>query len=152
MIDDLDEKLIAELAKNAREKSTELAQRLGVSDTTIRHRIERLEKQQIINPTITVDATKLGYNIIALIALQVDLSRLDSIAHELSRNTNVHYIAECTGDQDMFIGVWLHSPDELTHFVKNFLAKLEGIRRSETYMILNVHKNDVAWLQSLQQG
>lgn len=149
MIDDLDEKLIAELAKNARAKSTELAQRLGVSDTTIRHRIERLEKQQIINPTITIDAAKLGYNIIALIALQVDLGRLDAIAHELSRNTNVHYIAECTGDQDMFIGVWLHSPDELTQFVKNFLAKLQGIRRSETYMILNVHKNDVAWLQSL---
>jgi len=150
MIDDIDRKLIAELAKNAREKSTELSEKLGVSDTTIRHRINRLEKQQIINPTITVDAAKLGYSIIVLIALQVELGNIDSIAQELSRHANVHYVAECTGSQDMFIGVWLHSPDELTQFVKNFLSKLQGIKRSETYMILKVHKNDIAWLQSLQ--
>jgi Lrp/AsnC family transcriptional regulator, regulator for asnA, asnC and gidA len=150
MIDDLDRKLIAELARDARLKSTDLAKKLGVSDTTIRHRISRLEKERVISPTIFVDAGKLGYTLIALIALQVDLGRIDVIAAELSRQSNVGYVAECTGQHDMFVGVWLHSPNELTHFVKDFLSKLPGIRKSETYMILNVHKNDIGWLQTLK--
>lgn len=150
MIDDLDRRLITELAADARLKSTELAKKLGVSDTTVRHRIGRLEKERIISPTIFVDAAKLGYTVIALIALQVDLGSIDAIAGELSRHANVGYVAECTGSHDMFVGVWLHSPNEITQFVKEFLSKLPGIRRSETYMILKVHKSDVGWLQSLK--
>jgi len=150
MIDDLDRRIIAELAGDARIKSTALSQKLGVSDTTIRHRITRLEKQGVISPTITVNASKLGFSIIALIALQVDLGSIDFVAGELSRHPNVGYVAECTGLHDMFVGVWLHSPNELTQFVKEILSKLSGIRKSETYMILKVHKSDVGWLQSLK--
>jgi len=149
MVDNLDQRLIAELARDARQTSTELSRKLGVSDTTIRHRIHRLQKQRIITSTIALDATKLGYSIIALIALQVDLGSIDAIAHELNDHPNVHYIAECTGSHDIFVGVWLHSSHELTQFVKGFLSKLPGIRRSETFIILNVHKNDVGWLQAL---
>ena len=152
MIDDLDRRLIAELARDARQTSSKLSHKLGVSDTTIRHRIHRLQKQQIINnATIVPDAVKLGYPVIVLIALQVSLDSLDTIAQELSNHPNVHYVAECTGVHDMFIGVWLESTQHLTHFVKEFIAKLPGIRSSETFMILNVTKNDVGWLQSLDK-
>ena len=149
MVDDLDKRLIAELAKDTRLASTKLSRKLGVSDTTIRHRIYRLQKQQIITTTIALNAAKLGYSIIALIALQVDLGSIDITARALSEHPNVHYIAECTGIHDMFVGVWLHSPHEMTQFVKGFLAKLSGVRKSETFIILNVRKDDVNWLQSL---
>jgi len=148
MIDDLDRNIIAGLTADARVKSTALAKKLGVSDTTIRHRIQRLEEEGVIKPTISVDASKMGYAVVLLIALQVDLGSIDVVAKELSAHPNVGYVAECTGLQDMFVGVWLHSPNELPHFVKEFLSKLPGIRKSETYMILNVHKNDISWLQS----
>ena len=150
MIDDLDKRLIAELARDARQTSSKLSQKLGVSDTTVRHRINRLQKQQIIsNSTIVPNAAKLGYSVIVLIALQVALGSLDTAAQELSNHPNVHYVAECTGVHDIFIGVWLESTQQLTQFVKEFIAKLPGIKSSETFMILNVTKNDVGWLQSL---
>ena len=149
MVDELDKRLIAELARDARQASTELSRKLGVSDTTIRHRIYSLQKRRIITTTIVPDAFKLGYSVIALIALQVDLGSIDSIAEALSDHPSVHYIAECTGSHDMLIGVWLHSTQELTQFVKGLLSKLPGIRKSETFLILNVHKDGVGWLQSL---
>ena len=150
MIDDLDKRLIAELARDARQPSTQLSRKLGVSDTTIRHRISRLQAQQIITTTIVPYADKLGYTIIALIALQADLGNIDDITQALIDHPNVHYVAECTGNHDILVGVWFYSISELTQLAKEFLAKLPGIKRSETHIILNVQKNDVGWLQSSQ--
>ena len=101
--------------------------------------------------SVVPDAAKLGYSVIALVALQVDLRSIDTVAQELSAHPNVHYIAECTGAHDMFIGVWLEKTQQLAQFIKEFIAKLPGIRSSETFMILNVYKNDAGWLQSSEQ-
>jgi Lrp/AsnC family transcriptional regulator for asnA, asnC and gidA len=151
MIDDLDKRIIAELVQDARQTSTRISRKLGVSDTTVRHRIYRLKEQKVIDTTVVPDAAKFGYSVIALIALQVDLGSIDTVAQELSTHPNVHYIAECTGAYDMFIGVWLESTQRLAQFIKEFVAKFPSIRSSETFMIMNVYKNDAGWLQSSEQ-
>jgi DNA-binding Lrp family transcriptional regulator len=51
----------------------------------------------------------------------------------------------------MFIGAWFHSSHELRRFVKDHLAKMPGIKKSETFVILDVKKNEVGWLQRLEQ-
>ncbi len=145
MLDSLDKSLITELFKDARQPSTKLSRKLGVSDTTIRKRIYRLQKQRIITTTIIPDAVKMGYPVIILIALQVELKNIDNVAKALLSNPNVHYIAECTGPNDLLVGVWLQSIDDLNQFVKRILSKLPGIRKSETFVILNVHRNDFGW-------
>jgi len=64
---------------------------------------------------------------------------------------NVRYVSLCTGNHDIFIGAWLHSSGELTKFVKDYLANVPGIRKSETFVILDVKKDEIGWLQSLEQ-
>ncbi len=54
-------------------------------------------------------------------------------------------------NHDLFIGAWFHSSGELTQFVKNYLAGVPGIRKSETFVILDVKKDEVGWLRSLEQ-
>ncbi len=149
MIDELDLRLIAELAKDARQTSASLSSKLGISDTTVRHRISRLQKKKVITTTVVPDAEKLGYSIVALISLEVNLADIENTARGLRDHPDIHFVAECTGSRDMFIGVWFRSTQDLTKFVKEFLSKFPGIRRSETYIILNVHKDNIGWLQSL---
>ena len=149
MTDELDRRLIDELARDARQTSSRLSDKLGVSDTTIRHRINRLQKQKIINnTTVVANAVKLGYSVNVLIVMQIDLDSIDVVGRELSNHPNVLYVAECTGYYDMFVEVWLESTQHLTRFIKEFIARLPGIRNSDTFVILDVHKNDVGWLQS----
>ena len=150
VIDDLDQRLIRELASDARQTSAELSHKLGVSDTTVRRRIHHLQEQRIITSTVVPDASKLGYSIIAIIALQVDLGSIDEVARALVDYPNVRYVADCTGSHDMFVGAWFHSSHELTHFIKDHLANVRGIRKSETFVILDVKKNEVGWLQRLE--
>ncbi len=151
-MDDLDLRLIGELAKDARQSSAELARKLNVSETTVRRRIQHLEEQGIITFTAIVNPSKLGYNIIAIIALEVELGQIDKISESLASCPNVRYVSLCTGNHDLFIGTWFHSSSELTQFVKDYLAGVPGIRKSETFLILDVKKDEVGWLRSLEQS
>ncbi len=151
-MDKLDLSLIGELTKDARQSSAELSRKLKVSETTIRRRIQHLEKQGIITFTTVLNPSKLGYNIIAIIALEVELGQIDKISESLASCPNVRYVSLCTGNHDLFIGAWFHSSSELTQFVKDYLAGVPGIRKSETFVILDVKKDEVGWLRSLEQA
>lgn len=151
MVDDLDRRLIAELSRDARQTSAQLSRKLGVSDTTVRRRLLRLQRDGTIITTVIPDAAKLGYSIVALIALQVELGSIDDIGQSLVGHPNIRYVADCTGSHDVLIGAWFHSPHELSRFVKDHLAQMPGIRRSETFLVLEVKKNEAGWLQTTQQ-
>jgi len=149
-MDELDHRLIAELAKDARQSSAELSSKLGVSETTVRRRIQHLGEQGVITFTVIPDPVKLGYSIIAIVALEVELGCIDKVSESLALCPNVRYVSLCTGNHDLFIGVWFRSSSELTQFVKDYLAKIPGIRKSETFVILDVRKDEVGWLRSLE--
>ena len=106
----------------------------------------------IITFTAILNPSKLGYNIIAIIALEVELGQIDKISESLANCPNVRYVSLCTGNHDLFIGTWFHSSSELTQFVKDYLAGVPGIRKSETFVILDVKKDEVGWLRSLEQS
>ena len=142
--------MIAELAKDARQSSAELSSKLGVSETTVRRRIQHLGEQGVITFTVIPDPVKLGYSIIAIVALEVELGCIDKVSESLALCPNVRYVSLCTGNHDLFIGVWFRSSGELTQFVKDYLAKIPGIRKSETFVILDVRKDEVGWLRSLE--
>jgi len=151
VMDELDLRLISELTKDARQSSAELSRKLNVSETTIRRRIQHLEAQGIITFTAILNPAKLGYSIVAIIALEVELGKIDEVAGSLASCPNVRYVSLCTGNHDLFIGTWFHSSGELTQFVKDYLAGVPGIRKSETFVILDVKKDEVGWLRSLEQ-
>lgn len=151
-MDELDHRLIAELTKDARQSSAELSRKLKVSETTVRRRIQHLEEQGIVTFSAILSPSKLGYSIIAIIALEVELGQIDKISESLASCPNVRYVSLCTGNHDLFIGTWFHSSSELTQFVKDYLAGVPGIRKSETFVILDVKKDEVGWLRSLEQS
>ena len=151
-MDELDHRIMAELVQDSRRNSASLARKLNVSETTIRRRIQRLEKDGVITFSAILNPTKLGFNTMALLALEVDLVSIDKVSESLALCPNVRYVSLCTGNHDMFIGTSFHSSGELTNFVKDYLAKIPGIKRSETFLILDVKKDEVGWLRSVEQA
>ena len=85
----------------------------------------------------------------AIIALQVKLGSIYEVEELLVKYSNVRYVADCTDDYDMFIGAWFSSSHEIAKFFKDELVKVKGIIKSETFVILDVKKNEDGWLQQM---
>ncbi len=143
-MDDLDHQLIKELLRDADLSNTELSAKLSVSEKTVRRRIRNLVDRGIINRVTTIDPVKLGYDVRAFIALEVDLNCLDSVILSLNSFSNIDFISTCTGQIDILLGAWFRSSREMADFVKGRLSKIAGIRRTQTIIVLDTRQNKAA--------
>ncbi len=121
--------LVKLLMENARRSYVEIARILSVSEAAVRKRVKRLEDLGIIKGyTIEVDLKKLGYELVAIIGLDVDPEHLLRVMEGLRRCEEVMKLYLTSGDHMLIAECWLKSSQELSNFVKS-LESREGVRR-----------------------
>ncbi len=140
MFDKLDVELIRELQKNGRAKQVELARKLNIVEGTVRKRIKALVENNIIKTVAAPNISKLGYNFIGFMALQVQVAKLREIADILAKKPNVCYLAFVTGRYDMIAIVITRSPEEFAHLIEKEISAIPGIVRPETFVNLETLK------------
>ena len=145
-LDPLDIEIIFGLQQDGRRSNAELAHELGVSEATIRRRIERLRQEQVIQITAVPDPYKTGYNTVAHVGLQVQMGKLYAVAEALAAKPCVHYVGLTTGRYDILFWVALRSPVELAKFLTEDLPQIDGIVRTETMVNLKMFKRSFGWL------
>lgn len=117
-IDEVDKRLIELLQDNARTPLKLLASKVFLSAPAVSSRIEKLEKNGIINGyNICVDNQKLGYHITAFVSLELPASRKDEFYEFIRTCSNVLECNCVTGSYSMLLKVAFHSTQELDGFV-----------------------------------
>ena len=138
IIDSLDERLIKLLQEDAGQSSDVLAEQLKVSAATIRRRIRRLINSNIIRIGAVVDPGKVGLPLAAVIAIDVAHDKLDSAIQKLTHRPEVIWVSTTTGRFDIIALARFSSTDGLSKFVQNEMAKIEGVKDSETFVCLHM--------------
>ena len=151
-MDELDHRLIKELLGNAERSNAELSVKFGVSEKTVRRRMSHLIDNGVITRAIIPNPIKLGYDVRVFIALEVELSSLDNIIQSLTSCANVDFVALCAGQIDVLLGAWFHSSREMVNFVKDYLAKISGIRKTQTIVVLDIKQNKSAPIDLSPEG
>ena len=150
MFDELDLKLIQELQKDGRMSHVDLAKKLGVVEGTVRKRIRNLVGNNIIKTITIPNLRKLGYNFMSFMALEVRMANLREIAENLAKKPNVCYLAFVTGRYDMVAFVMTRSPEELSYFIEKEISAIPGIRRTETFVNLEILKGGWPMIDTTQ--
>lgn len=136
-VDALDKKLIDLLQEDAGRSSDVIAKRLKVSAATVRRRIRRLVKNNVISIGAIVDPGKVELPLAAIIALDVTSDKLDSVMKALASRPEIIWVSTTTGQFDIISLARFPSTDELSRFVLNEMSKIEGIKDSETFICLH---------------
>lgn len=138
IVDSLDVRLIKLLQEDAGKSSDVLAKQLKVSAATIRRRIRRLLKSNVIRIGAVVDPGKVGLPLAAVIAIDVAHDKLDSAIQKLTNRPEVIWVSTTTGRFDIILLARFSSTDGLSKFVQSEMAKIEGVRDSETFVCLHM--------------
>ena len=134
--DAVDLQILRILETNGRATNREIAEKVGVSEGTVRNRIERLIHEDVLRIVGLTDPAKLGYNTTAVISISAELSRLTEIAERLAAAEGVIYVGYTTGTSDIICLAFFRSNDELTDFLTGTLASISGVAEVETSLIL----------------
>jgi DNA-binding Lrp family transcriptional regulator len=141
-LDDLDRGILQELNINARRSDRELARRLRVSPTTVSHRIERLEKDGIVQGYVPLlDDEALGWDLWATIGIRILKGRLREVEERLSKDPRAYAIFDLTGEYDALVIGRFRDRRDLDRFVKHTLQD-PYVERTNTQVVLNRVKED----------
>jgi Lrp/AsnC family transcriptional regulator for asnA, asnC and gidA len=145
-LDALDQGIIRALQRDGRTSYSALARGLGVTEGTVRNRLSRLLADKVIRVVAVADLIKVGMHASAITGLNVQRSRVKQALTALMEMPEVRYIAVTTGTFDIIIEVVLPDTDSLHDFLVDRLAGVPGIIRTDTSMILRIHKQSYTWL------
>ncbi|MEL6172688.1 MAG: Lrp/AsnC family transcriptional regulator [Pseudomonadota bacterium] len=139
-MDSLDQKLLSLLRHNARASLSELAARLGVTRTTVKSRIERLQTSgEIVGFTVTVKDEMKRDPVSGLMMLSIEGRGTDRAIRQLSGIPAVRAVHSTNGKWDLIAEIGTETLEEFDT-VLSTIRRLEGVSNSETNLLLSTKK------------
>jgi DNA-binding Lrp family transcriptional regulator len=135
--ENLDTELINELLGNGRASLRSLAEELGVSVTTVSNHLKELEADGAITGySPTIDYDRLGYDVTAVLRLNVEGNALPEVTDALHEQKQMISVYEVTGDHDVIAIGKFRDTDDMNDSIKNLLSNPD-IKESNTSVVLN---------------
>lgn len=145
LLDDLDKSIIKFLQLDGRRPYAQIGRELKVPEATVRQRAERLIGRGVVQIVGVTDPLAMGFQQPAFIGLRVDPSQLDRIAEEVGGLEEVTYLVITAGRFDMICEVVCEDNEHLLKVLAEKLARIEGIRSTETMVELRFVKESYRW-------
>jgi len=139
-LDETDKKIIEVLKNDSRTPFTEIASRLGVSDSTIHVRLRKLREEGIIKAyTIEVNEEVYGKKVFGLAMINANLGYLDKVVPELVALENVVNVYETHGSNDLIAFIDAMNLDELRDILME-IRMMENVASTSLTTILKIWK------------
>jgi DNA-binding Lrp family transcriptional regulator len=133
-MDELDRRILNVLRRDARTPYTEIADRVGTSEGTVRNRVERLTDEGVIE-RFTV-ATRKG-NVKAMIevsvAVDVDTSE---VSKRMAEWEEVDFVWQVSGEQDVVMVVDCADTSAVNELIAQ-ARELDDVKSTKTRLILD---------------
>lgn len=140
-LDELDEAILWELQGDARATNVMLADRLGVSTSTIVNRLRVLrERKVLLSSHASVDLSAVGLPIMAIVAVRLkpqarpELKAFAQRAILLPPVLNLYFLG---GADDFLIHVAAASTDQLRDFVASELSMDAAVAFTQTHIVFD---------------
>lgn len=128
---DEDRPLFDALAEDGRASHTHLAQATGWSAARVARRLEALEATGSLTYGIDILPERLGYELNAILWLQVDLPALHRIGEELARHDECAFVSATSGRHNLMAVVICEDTPAFYRYLSGRLAGVDGIRGYE---------------------
>ncbi|MCK5685173.1 Lrp/AsnC family transcriptional regulator [bacterium] len=144
-IDVTDQEIIKQLQIDGRISNTQMAKDLGLSEATVRARLNRLIEEKYIQIVAVSNPLKLGFKTVGILKINVDITKIDHVTEELKKLKPIWFIVQATGGSDIYTEFVAKSIEDLNELIFNQIYKIDGVVRTETSMILKYVKRRYDW-------
>ena len=143
-LDDINRAIITELQIDGRRSYTAIAERVGLSEAAVRQRVQRLTDDGVMQIVAVTDPIRLGFKRVTMVALRVSGDATE-VADKLSKVPEVGYVVIAGGTYDLLAEVVCEDDDHLIEVLNKTIRVFPGVRETETFMYLRVHKESYTW-------
>ena len=149
-IDSVDCKIIQLLQKDGRIANTDIAKKVGISEATVRSRLDRLVKEDYIQIVAVSNPMKLGFKIVGNIRVIVEIKKMDQIIKRLQKLKPLWFIVQSTGGTGIDAEFVARDMNELNELIFEKINRIDGVLRTETSLFLKYIKRQYDWGTALE--
>jgi DNA-binding Lrp family transcriptional regulator len=133
-MDDLDRRILQVLRRNARTPYTEIAERVGTSEGTVRNRVDQMTESGVIE-RFTV-ATRTG-NVQAMVEVSVAVDvDTTAVSERMAEWDEVDFVWQVSGEEDVVLVVDAADTQAVNDLITQ-ARKLDEVRSTKTRLILD---------------
>ena len=136
-LDSTDQEILRRLTKNARVSFVQLAKDLGISNSMVHQRVNKLRQSEVINQaTYHVNPEKLGYNTVAYSRIIVTEARfIPEIIKSLKLIMEVIECNNVTGKYALILKVIAKSNQHLRQVLYEKVHPIKGVEGTDTIIV-----------------
>jgi Lrp/AsnC family transcriptional regulator, regulator for asnA, asnC and gidA len=143
-LDKTDIAIIGQLQTDGRRAFTSIAKDLGISEASVRQRVSRLLRQNLIQIVAVSSPLDLGL-LWAQVHMRVRGDSIERVAQAVAELPKVDYVSICAGNVDVIAGLVAQDREELYEVLVNDIRSIPGIERADMVLHLRVLKDTYEW-------
>jgi DNA-binding Lrp family transcriptional regulator len=133
-MDDLDRQILDVLRRDARTPYTEIADRIGTSEGTVRNRVDQLVEDGVIE-RFTI-STQTG-NVKAMVEVEIDVNaQTEGLTDRLAEWDQVDFVWHVSGEEDIVLVVDAADTSTLNDLITK-ARELQEVESTKTRLILD---------------
>lgn len=127
-LDELDQKIVSLLIRNARMSYSEIGQQVGISRVAVKMRVQALEQKGIIEEyTTVINPQKISGAVSCYFEIETKPDTLADVADILSKNDTVTQIYRVTGKSRLHVHAVAASNEEMERLIYDTVDQLPGL-------------------------
>lgn len=136
-IDDKDIKILRELVSDASQSVPHLSKKLNMDSSVVYSRIKRMIKLGYIEGyTVQVRDEMLGWEVLAIIGINAESKKRDSVYEALYKMPEIRQVNEVTGRYDFLAFLKAKTIEDLHTLITDKVGVIEGVNYTETFISL----------------
>ncbi|MDZ7701238.1 MAG: Lrp/AsnC family transcriptional regulator [Halobacteriales archaeon] len=133
-MDDLDREIIGHLRRDARTPFTEIADRVGTSEGTVRNRVERLTDEGVIE-RFTISTHTGNVQAMVEVSVEVDVDTA-TVAERFAEWDEVDFVWQVSGEEDVVVVVDAKDTERVNELITK-ARTMDEVKRTKTRLILD---------------
>jgi Lrp/AsnC family transcriptional regulator, regulator for asnA, asnC and gidA len=143
-LDDVSKGIIEQLQHDGRMAYASIGKAVGLSEAAVRQRVQRLLEHGVMQIVAVTNPLQLGFARQAMIGIRAE-GDIEPIADALGSMPEVDYVIVTAGSFDLMIEVVCESDDHLLELLSKRIRAIDGVRSTETFVYLKLHKQTYSW-------
>jgi DNA-binding Lrp family transcriptional regulator len=148
-LNDLDRRIVAALQADPRASWAQLGAAVGVSETTVLRRVQRLRASGSLEVVGAADPLRCGFGQPVLLTLRTVPGEALTLARYLAERADVRFVALLTGGSDLLCELIVPDRSHLSRVLMIDLPKTGAVLSTTTEFVLKTFKTSDQWSRAL---
>ena len=146
-LDDTNIAIIKEL-RNGRKAFSSIADKIGITENTVRSRVNKLIDDGVLQISGLVDPQYIPEMQVVVMGVKLSTLNLEDKAKEMLQLKGVISVMVVTGRYDLIVQLATSTQDDqsLLNFFKNELSKVKGVSDVETFVVYQSHNYMIPYI------